>query len=140
LVIFITACSSPEPDEEIKIEAGEPLEELLLYELPNTVRVLSENSIKIALPDTELLDVAYILETLELTNDFPGTYIVSRKFAEQMVNTLISLGHTITNEYITDVFIYLHMEYGNYNYLIWWSNNQLMLTGDFVIIRESFLR
>jgi len=137
-LLLVTACSNDTVYEEAA--ASEYFVEVSAHIFPNTVRVLGENSVKMPLTRTELLEVSSILETLELTNHFPGAHLASRSFTEQMVNTLLSLGHTITIEYITDIFIYLHLEYGNYSYLIWWSNNQLVLAGDFVIIRESFLR
>jgi hypothetical protein len=139
LLFFVTACSEAEVAEEPVISEPETEAETE-RELPNAVRVLSENAEQVPLPSTELLSVESILETLDLNGDFPGTYIVSRRFTEQMINTLLSLGHTITDEYVTETFIYLTLECDNYSYLMWWSNNSLLLAGDFVTVRESFLR
>jgi len=144
-LLFLTACSDNlsrekfEPDDIN--EAIETTEESEEYDqFPNAVRVLREGAELVSLPETELLDIDYMLDILSGSTNFPGVHLVSRRFTEQMVNTLLSLGHIIIVECITDIFMYLHMEWGNYTYLVWWSNNQLMLTGDFVIIRESFLR
>jgi len=139
-LVALTACLPESGYTHAVYEDVIEFDSTLTHSFPNAVRVLGEGSDKVSLPSTDLLDIDYILDTLELTNHFPGVHLVSRSFVEQMVNTLLSLGHIKTIENITDIFMYLHMEYGNYSYLVWWSNNQLMLAGDFVIIRESFLR
>ena len=136
--LLLTACSAPLEEDEIEIFQADV--QYTEFVFPNAVQVLGEISTEVPLPQTKLLETGYIRETLDASSNFPGTYLVPRVFTEQLVNTLLSLGHSIAIDYVTDIFIYLHMEHENYTYLVWWSNNQLMLAGDFAVIRESFLR
>ena len=141
LSLLLVSCSDLTVDSEVMHEIPEIVaSETVEFDYPNVVKVLSETSVEVSLPKTKILDTVTLLENLDVTNYFPGTYLVSRNFVEQFVNTLLSLGHIITVSYLTNVFIYIHMEYENYTYLIWWSNNQLTLAGDFTLIREFFLR
>ena len=108
--------------------------------LPNAVNVLREISESVSLSASEVICIQVMLDTLDLTNIFPGIYNVSRTFTEQIIYTLIYEEHNVTHLYVTDLFIYIHFEYMNYEYMMWWTANQLLIAGDFPIIREVFLR
>jgi len=82
-------------------------------ERPRTIAVLSEGAVEVRIPDTELLEPRVILEKLDTTSDFPGVYLVSRSFVEQMVNTFISFGHIVEDKVVNDIFIYMYMELSN---------------------------
>ena len=111
-MLFVLVSCSEEPEHpEFYEDAGLFIEEEPIFEFPNAVKVLAVNAVDAVIPRTEILETDYMLETLEMTLHFPGTHIVSRSFTEQLINTLLSLGHTITIDYVTDIFIYLHMEY-----------------------------
>ena len=136
--VILTGCTYLAEETATHVEYGQS--DIVTRERPRTIVVLSEGAMEVGIPYTELLEPRIILEKLDTTSDFPGIYLISRSFVEQMVNTFVSLGHIVEDKVVTDTFIYMYMEYENYTYIIWWTNNQLTLAGDFFILREMFLR
>lgn len=107
------------------------------YILPKTVLVLLEGSTTQDLRDIDVtgLSMNYVYDSLDASTGELGTYIMGRYEIEKIVSILLYEKHTINTRSITNNFIYLHMDYDNYSYILWWNNNQLMVIGDFVTLR-----